>query len=257
MTVTTLLHARPLGWQREAVGHSAGFEFRAWLDAFVYSSTATRALESYCARYGLRQELDDARHVWYLRLEGTHRRGNIPETLKNEDAATGYALRAMRNAVVDLARGSGTEASVAPDDPRMMGAIEDRDVDVNPEAATELKFDASCESVRRGISISIRERSITCSGVRSEEVGAIALYVVNALCADDNKRNEGAEQAANLRGGTTEFDRLIYQAMAEVVPHRMNFKDNRASDASRTYKRRCTPCVRRVIAAAASEPEAV
>jgi hypothetical protein len=237
-------------WQRDPVARRAGFEFETFLVEFMYSKDATSALLRWASFYGLRREdVDDARHFWFERLLKTSQRGTLADWVDDEESARRYSLRALRNTVIDMVKGT-RENAAGTGVGDALAQLPDDDAGADPESAFELQLEQSgCESVRQVITLRLQKETIHCHGCRPVVVAALALYVVNSACANDDATSDVDNFADALRGGSDPFDRLLYEALSQVAPDRVQLDDaGRMKSASRKFKSRCDPCVRDLIA---------
>ncbi|MFZ4434346.1 MAG: hypothetical protein ACOYOQ_14230 [Microthrixaceae bacterium] len=221
--------------------------FSAWFATFHSSDDARRRSRAAAARRGVPDLADDLHHEWYLSVCTTVHRaanddGGIPDWIISEEAATAYVLRALDNDALDAARRRAREPSVQS--PRH-GDRDDEiiDVAVNDDGLAAAELNQALAQVVRDLNDHLRDGSGGCPGCPSELTVRICLGVVARL--RDPDRLPPVEQ---LRGGTTEWDRLVYEVMSIVAPERMAVTaDGRMAERTRQAKRRCGGCARRLL----------
>lgn len=229
---------------------SGGFDFDDWFQEFVISAEARRRLAVYGQKYGLRHhDLDDLRQDWYLRVSATVRRSGLPATVSDAQQATPYVLVAARRAAHDLAcRGMRAREDVWTDTHESGRSIFDGPDEefVGRGSTTDHEPAAGpwCDRIRARISRRLHARSVQCPGCRGAEVAQFALEIVNQLCEAGDDEVTLEPWIAALRGGATEFAKLMYQAIETVTPGRLDVDpEGRVSARGRAYKKRCEPCV--------------
>lgn len=222
---------------------AGGFEFETWFAEYVMSPDASRRIWSYCQKYGLRHhDLDDVRLTWYERVINTARRSGLPATVIDPDQATPYVLVAARRVAHDLAcRGPASREAPSDDQFEIRPPIYDAELTQSDQG---LPAEAWCDRIRGRISRRLYGGRVECSGCRGAEVAQLSLEVVNVVCESEAEEEAFAPWIAALKGGTTGFAKLMYQAIETVHPERLDVDDEgRVSARSRAYKKRCEPCV--------------
>lgn len=209
------------------------------------SAAANEHSRSVAVRKGVADMADDLHMEWYLSLRTTldrlrDRDGSMPEWLDDEQAALRYSLRALNNDANDLgaarSRAPHTFSDISRDDITPFEVADPR-VDVAASVTTEP------HDVLLSIAGELSGMLVTgeggCPGCTATNTVRICMGVVERLrwSADP----EGA--AAGLRGGTTDWDRRLYDVMIEVAPDRMSVgSDNRMKASARKFKERCGAC---------------
>ncbi len=197
-------------------------------------------------RQGVGDMADDLHTEWYLSIRTTlerlrDRAGTLPEWLDDEDDAIRYAVRALRNDALDLGRVQGRSPHTFsdlshPDGPEF--EVEDQGVDVFVAATAANETDA-LQAMAGELSAMLVSGAGGCPGCTAVHSVRICMCVVERLRYPEV--GEGA--AADLRGGTTEWDRRLYDVMLEVAPDRMSLTpDGRMDARARKFKQRCGAC---------------
>lgn len=189
---------------------------------------------------------EDLHTEWYLSIRTTmdrlrDRGGTLPEWLDDEDGATRYAARALANDAIDLGRAQSRAARTFSDLGRPDGAVlevVDPRSDVFASATTASLSDV-LEVMARELSDLLAAGSGGCPGCTATHAVMICMGVVERL----RFPAEADDGAAGLRGGTTEWDRQLYDVMLEVAPDRMTLTPDARMDArARKFKQRCGSC---------------
>jgi hypothetical protein len=233
----------PVGWSRET--------FERWFVDHWGTTEARHRCQAVAARHGVADMADDLHTEWYLSIRTTldrldERRAPLPDWIDDEEGATRYAARALDNDALDLGRVRGRSAHTfsdlgLPDGP----AIELADVHVDVAAsATMPGLQESLELLARELSDLLESGRGGCPGCTAVDAVRICMGVVERA----RSAAEVVGQAATLRGGTTEWDRRLYEVMMDVAPERMTRTGgNRLSDAARRFKSRCKICAEKLL----------
>jgi len=228
----------PVPWSPE--------RFERWFVEFWSTPEARDRSRAVAARHGVADMADDLHTEWYLSIRTTldrlrDRDGALPDWLDGDDAAVRYAARALANDALDLGRAQGRSAHTfsdlsRPDGPEVEFA--DERVDVFASAVTG-NFDDALEVMARELSAMLTAGAGGCPGCTATHAVMICMGVVERL----RFPAEVDGDAADLRGGTTEWDRRLYDVMLEVAPDRMSLTpDNRMDARARKFKQRCGSC---------------
>ena len=217
-----------------------------WFTAFHATDDARRRSRAAAARRGVPDLSDDLHHEWFLSVCTTLERvrsgdGAVPVWIASEEAATAYVLRALDNDAVDAARRRSREPEVRR--PRHADDRDDLEPGVDDEGLARADLDQALTQVVRDLNDHLRDGTGGCPGCPSELTVRICLGVVARL--RDPRRRPLADQ---LRGGTTEWDQLVYEVMAVVAPERVaTTEDGRMAERTRQAKRRCGGCARQLL----------
>jgi hypothetical protein len=223
--------------------------FSDWFVGFHATPEARTRSRNAAARRALLDVADDLHHEWYLSIGTTVARlrstgSPLPDWLASEEAAMRYALRALANDAIDLGR--QRERSPVPhpfcatpegeDDLLVRWASHDSGID-------QTDVNAVLWAITGDLNRLLKGRAGGCPGCSSELVVRICLGVVARL--RDPLTNCSKELA---RGGTNEWDKLIYDVIAQVAPERSDTTpDGRIGQRTRQTKHRCGRCVHRLL----------
>jgi hypothetical protein len=221
----------------------AAEDFATWLLVYAYGAEAARLVARVCANHHLPPAVaDDLRQEWVLSLLRTAER-RLPEWIETESEARAYALRALPNRAIEFTRrGRRDPEPLEPREQALGGATLPWHQHAGPPTD-----DHWCEHTRRHVTTAFHDGAITCSGCPAPRVVSIALWVIAAVCDEDDARGLPA-WAAEIKGGTTEFDQLVYQALVHDLPEQYVRDDSgRFPDSARKRKERCGRCVRELL----------
>ncbi len=218
-----------------------------WFAAFHATDDGQRRSRAAAARRGVPDLAEDLHHEWFLSVCTTLDRlrsggGELPVWIASEDAATAYVLRALDNDAVDAARRRSRERRVRAIH-RVDGDGEDLEPGVEDEGLAGADLNQALDRVVHDLNDHLRNGTGGCPGCPSEPVVRICLGVVARL--RDPQRRPPVHQ---LRGGTTEWDQLVYEVMAVVAPERVTTnQDGQMTEGTRQTKRRYGSCARRLL----------
>lgn len=221
--------------------------FSEWFATFHSSDVARRRTRAAAARRGVLDQAEDLHHEWYLSVCTTVHRaisgeGSLPDWIVSEDAATAYVLRALDNDALDAARRRSREPSVQSPRPGDRDG-ETTEVGIDDDGLAAADLDQALTQVVRDLNDHLRNGTGGCPGCPSELTVRICLGVVARLRDPDIR-----PPVEQLRGGTTEWDRLVYEVMSIVAPERMAVTpDGQMAERTRQAKRRCGGCARRLL----------
>lgn len=208
--------------------------FRQWFDEFVTTAEARSACVNAARRVGATHLSDDLAQEWWLSMRGTldrldARNATMPEWIGDDTAARRYAFRALNNRAVDLVRtvrptvaldvdvrdGSTMPASAS------LGHVSGTRVDhsalpadghAEPSAAAERLL--MCDQWARTIMFRRDAGLIVHHGCRTDLLVQMLLTIVEWV------RDDKPFAAADVRGGSSEWDRLVYAALEATDPSR-------------------------------------
>jgi hypothetical protein len=222
-----------MGWEVEA--------FILWFAALSQSVSAREAAYRVAARRGMPELVDDLRSKWVesmmITLVNCREEGRALD-IASEDDARAYAYRALDNSAKDLLR-SPSRRERAFD---VRSELGDEVVDLRETPAEEVEFNHLVQGARRELKRLARggySGSHSCKGGQCVSIAT--------ACLDIAAGRNLVEATALMRGGTTEWDRLVYAAIDMLYPEHKGDEAGRRSAVTRQMKSRCGKCAQALL----------
>lgn len=188
-----------------------------------------------CRRRGLAADLaTDLVHDAWVRIDEAFSRRTEPYSDLDDDvAAERFARRVLSNLAIDRSRSMAHRTTVASSDSEAWesSGVAPWSAPVDEIAAVESR-DAAFR-LRRSVAGRVESQLDPCPGCPGNVVGAVALFVCNALACGLTAHD----------GGGNVLDGLIYEGLRTHDPANFATMKDRPSDAQRKRKSRCSSCI--------------
>jgi hypothetical protein len=169
----------------------------------------------------------------------------LPAWVDDEESATRYVVRALHNDAIDLGRKRCRLESrqVADGDDALARSWDPRET--SPYSEVERRFDL--DDAVAELNRMIAEDASPCPNCRKDLAFGICLAVVEMLRGSEGIDDGTAGEPVQPRGGTTEWDQVLYEVLDRLMPSGVTRRDGRIDGRTRKVKQRCGVCCQQVL----------